>query len=62
MFDIFVTLYIAVSLPIVNILFTANPSSFSTALSDGVFISIFFLFSQKMAVAWNVPPNEEGEG
>lgn len=44
MFDIFVTLYIAVSLPIVNILFTANPSSFSTALSDGVFISIFFFF------------------
>lgn len=42
MFDIFVKLYIAVSLPIVNILFTANRSSFLTALSDWVFISICF--------------------
>lgn len=53
MFDIFVTLYIAVSLPIVNILFTANPSSFSTALSDGVFF--FSLFSPFFLRRWLSP-------
>lgn len=42
MFDIFVTLYIAVSRPIVNILFTANRSSFSAALTDWVFLCVFF--------------------